>query len=143
MEVIKSGLKTFIRILLGYVAACFAAALGIFLIGSLMNIGQPLMEGVTWQEDTQNQIGYLPMFAAMAGIFAAPVALITILVSEIGKITRLWFFLLAGALAGVPVMFRGDQIIVMRALDDYVTLGPIGAAAGATFWLVRHRKWPV
>ncbi|MEL6874232.1 MAG: hypothetical protein AAGM33_02040 [Pseudomonadota bacterium] len=143
MDTVKTGLSVLIRIMLGYVAACFAAALGIFLIGSLMTFGQPMMEGVTWGEDILNQGGYLPMFAAMAGIFAAPVALITIVVSEIGKIKRLWFFLLAGALAGVPVMFRGDQITVMRALDDYVTLGPIGAAAGAAFWLVRHRKWPV
>ncbi len=108
-----------------------------------MTIGQPLMEGVTWGEDIANQAGYLPVFAAMTGILAAPVALVAILVSEIRKITRLWFFLFAGAAAGIPVLFRGDQITVMRAIENYATLGPIGAAAGAAFWLVRHRKWPI
>ncbi|WP_143182745.1 hypothetical protein [Parasphingorhabdus marina] len=138
-----TSVKILVRIALAYAAACFAAALGIFLIGSLMTIGQPLMEGVTWSEDMANQAGYLPVYAAMAGILAAPVALLTILISEFGKITGLWFFLLAGAAAGIPVLFRGSQFTLMRALDDFVTLGPVGAAAGAAFWLVRHRKWPI
>lgn len=138
-----TSIKALIRIALAYVAASFAASLGIFLIAGLMTIGQPLMEGVTWTEDIVNQAGYLPVFAAMAGILAAPVALVAILVSEIRKITGLWFFLLAGAAAGIPVLFRGDQMTMMRAIEDYVTLGPIGAAAGATFWLVRHRRWPI
>ncbi|MEM8917341.1 MAG: hypothetical protein AAGE37_00665 [Pseudomonadota bacterium] len=81
MDTIKTNLRALVRIALGYVVACFAAALGIFLIGSLLTIGQPLMEGVTWQEDIANQFGYLPVFAAMAGILAAPVAAIMILVS--------------------------------------------------------------
>lgn len=143
MVTMMTSMKALIRIALAYVAACFAASLGILLVGSLMTIGQPLSEGVTWGEDIANQAGYLPLFAAMAGILAAPVALVTIVVSEFRKITRLWFFLLAGAAAGIPVLFRGDQITVMRAIEDYVTLGPIGAAAGAAFWLVRHRKWPI
>lgn len=138
-----TSIKALIRIALAYVAASFAASLGIFLIAGLMTIGQPLMEGVTWTEDIVNQAGYLPVFAAMAGILAAPIALVAILVSEIRKITGLWFFLLAGAAAGIPVLFRGDQMTMMRAIEDYVTLGPIGAAAGATFWLVRHRRWPI
>lgn len=138
-----TSIKALIRIALAYVAASFAASLGIFLIAGLMTIGQPLMEGVTWTEDIMNQAGYLPVFAAMAGILAAPIALVAILVSEIRKITGLWFFLLAGAAAGISVLFRGDQMTMMRAIEDYVTLGPIGAAAGAAFWLVRHRKWPI
>lgn len=143
MDAIVTSIKALIRIALAYVAASFAASLGIFLIAGLMTIGQPLMEGVTWTEDIVNQAGYLPVFAAMAGILAAPIALVAILVSEIRKITGLWFFLLAGAAAGIPVLFRGDQMTMMRAIEDYVTLGPIGAAAGATFWLVRHRRWPI
>lgn len=136
-------IKALIRIALAYFAASLTSSLGIFLVASLMTIGQPLMEGVTWGEDIVNQVGYLPVFPAMAGILAAPVALVAIVVSEIRKITGLWFFLLAGAAAGIPVLFRGDQITAMRALEDFVTLGPIGAAAGAAFWLVRHRKWPI
>ncbi len=139
---IMAGVKTLIRIALAYIAACIVASFGIFLISMLMTIGQPLMEGVTWAEDIANQAGYLPLFAAFAGILAAPIALVAIFVSEVRKITGLWFFLLAGAAAGIPILFRGDQIIVMRAMEDYLTLGPIGAAAGAAFWLVRHRKWP-
>ncbi len=138
-----TSVKALIRILIAYIAASLAAALGIFLIAGLMTVGQPLMEGVTSIEDFANQLGYLPVFAAMAGIFAAPVALVAIVVSEIRNITGLWFFLLAGASAGIPVLFRGDQITAMRALEDYVTLGPIGAAAGGAFWLVRHRRWPI
>lgn len=136
-------IKALIRIALGYVAASFAASLGIFVITGFMSIGKPFMEGVTWDESIVNHAGYLPIYAAMAGILAAPIALVAILFSEIGKVTRLWFFLLAGAAAGVPVLFRGDQITLTRAIEDYVTLGPIGAAAGAAFWLVRHRKWPI
>ncbi|GAB5483377.1 MAG: hypothetical protein Pars92KO_31340 [Parasphingorhabdus sp.] len=143
MAAIMTSIKVLIRIAFAYFAACLAASLGIFLISSIMTIGQPLMEGVTWGEDIANQAGYLPVFAAMAGILAAPVALVAILVSEIHKITRLWFFLFTGAAAGIPVLFRGDQITMMRAIEDYATLGPIGAAAGAAFWLVRHRRWPV
>ncbi len=143
MAAIIPTVKALIRIALGYVAACFATSLGIFLIASLMTIGQPLQEGVTWGEDIANQAGYLPVFAAMAGILAAPVALVAILFSEVRKITGLWFFLIAGAAAGIPVLFRGDQITVTRAIEDYITLGPIGAASGAAFWLVRHRKWPI
>lgn len=143
MVVIMTSVRALIRIALAYVAASLTASFGIFLIASFMTIGQPLMEGVTWMEDIANQAGYLPVFAAMAGILAFPIAFVAILVSEIGKITGLWFFLLAGAAAAIPILFRGDQITLMRALEDFVSLGPVGSAAGAAFWLVRHRKWPI
>jgi len=142
VDTILASIMTFIRIVLAYVVACFAASFGIFLIAGLMTMGQPLAEGVTWGEDIANQAGYLLLFAVVAGILAAPVALVAIFVSEIRKINGLWFFILAGAAAGIPILFRGNEISWARAIDDYVILGPIGAAAGTAFWLTRHRKWP-
>lgn len=135
--------KALIRIVLAYVVASFVASMGTFLIAGLMSIGQPSVEGSNPFGYLAGQLAYIPVFAVFAGVLAAPIALVTILISEIRKITGLWFFLLAGAAAGIPVMFRGDQITLTRAIEDYVTLGPIGAAAGGAFWLVRHRKWPV
>ena len=131
------------RILAGYVIACFMAALSMLVVVELMSIGQPVTEGRTKLEDFLNQAGYIPVFAIMTAILAAPVALVAVLISEVTKFNRLWFFLIAGALAAVPALFAGDERSVSDLVRGFLTLGPFGVIAGGSYWLVRHRKWPI
>lgn len=143
MTTIENAAAVLSRIVVGYLVACMVAALGLFLMGAIMGIGEPLTEGRTALQDLANQAGYLPVFAVFAAVLAAPLALLAILISEALKIERLWFFLTMGALASIPALFMGDERSVAEMLRGFAMFAPIGAIAGATYWLIRHRKWPL
>ena len=132
-----------LRIVLGYLAASIAASVLMFLVSLVMSIGHPPVAGRTAFDDLANQVGWIPFFTLVAGIFAAPGALLCILVSEVAKIHRLWFFLAIGALGSIPVLFIGDERSITSMLEGFLLLGSIGALSGGAYWLVRHRKWPV
>ena len=131
------------RIVIGYIIACFVAALGLFLVGAVMSVGDPPVEGRTAIGDLANQAGYFPVYAAFAAVFAAPVAALGIAVSEVAKLDKLWYFLVLGALSAIPVLFTGKDRSISEMLEGFAMFGPIGAIAAGAFWLVRHRKWPI
>lgn len=143
MAPLKSVLSVSMRIVIGYMIANLIASLVLFLIGALVSIGDPPIESRTLLGDLANQAGYIPVFAALSAIFAAPIALPAIAVSELKKIDALWYFLVAGAFAAVPVLFTGNDRGVAEILEGFAIFGPTGALASAAFWLIRHRKWPL
>ncbi|MFN2099998.1 hypothetical protein [Altererythrobacter sp. MF3-039] len=143
MAPFQTAASNMARIVIGYFVASLAASVGLFVVGALVSIGDPQIEGRTAIGDLANQAGYIPMFAAFAAVFAAPVALLAIIASEIAKIDKLWYFLLAGALAAIPVLFAGKERSTAEMLEGFVMFAPIGALASGAFWLIRHRKWPV
>ncbi|MEM6496904.1 MAG: hypothetical protein AAF709_09300 [Pseudomonadota bacterium] len=143
MATAQTAISNITRIAVGYIIASLVAAVGVFLLGALMSVGDPPIEGRTAMGDLANQAGYIPMFAALAAVFAAPVALLAIAVSEFAKINQLWYFLMAGALAATPVLLTGQDRSIVEMLEGFAVFGPTGALASAAFWLIRHRKWPV
>lgn len=143
MEKVAAFGVSLLRIVLGYITACFACALAMFVLSLIMGLGDPPVEGMSRADEFVNQTVWIPLAALFAAVLAAPVAILAIIVSEIAKVTNKWFFIVTGALASVPALFRGDAITWSRAIDDLFILAPLGAIAGFAFWLVRHRKWPV
>lgn len=143
MVQVSTVARILLRIALGYGAACVTTAFLMFLLSALMGVGQPMADGQSAFDDFTNQAGWLPFYVFTAGLFAAPVAGLGIITSEVAKIDRLWFFLLIGALGSVPVLFMGPDRSVSETLEGFVMFGPIGAASGAVYWLVRFRAWPI
>lgn len=142
-----TGAKQFgflaLRIFLGYFCACFIASVSIFFLSVFMTMGQAPLAGRSSWDELANMAGWMPLYFFAAGIFAAPVALVGILISELAKITRLWFFLLIGASAPLPLLFGGLERAWANMFEGFLNFAPVGILAAAAFWLVRHRKWPI
>ncbi|MEL7199603.1 MAG: hypothetical protein AAGL10_14930 [Pseudomonadota bacterium] len=143
MATLQNAAGIIARIVIGYIVASLIASVVLVLLGTLTSIGEPPIEGRNAMGDLANQAGYIPMFAVLAAVLAAPVALLAIAVSEYAKINRLWYFLMAGALATIPVLFPGKDRGLAEMLEGFAMFGPTGAIASVAFWLIRHRKWPV
>lgn len=141
MNTVQSVLIVIVRIVVAYVVAACVASLSAFLLVAAVTMSDPRIEGMTLGEELTNQAGFLPLVAILAAVLAAPIAVIAILISEIRHIDHWWFFSVAGLLAAIPALFRGDFLTPIRMAEDFVTLGPIGALAGLTYWLVRFRLW--
>ena len=132
-----------LRVVFAYLAACLACGLAMFIMGLVAGLADTPAPGLSRMDEIVNQTAMIPIVAGFAAVFALPIAVIAILVSEIAKIASRWFFVVAGALAALPTLLRGDTLTAARALEDLAVLLPLGAIAGFTYWLVRHRQWPI
>lgn len=115
-----------LRIAIAYLAGCMSAGLALVAMSILLeHSDQPLVFS-----ELAVAAGFYAFFTA---IFAAPVALGTIVASEWAHWRHPALFAAAGAVAPLPLLFRADGFDAMQ----FLSLVPAGIVGGLAYWLVR------
>jgi len=132
--------RSIIRVLLGFVLACFAAG--------AVKVLFALTPGEVFGGDSDalgNAVYLAIQTATQSGVFAAPFALIAAAIGEWNGLRRWPFYVLAGiaiALAGFVAQYQSEEltqptIVNNYALTAFLTAGFIG---GLVYWVVAGRE---
>jgi len=131
----ESAIERAIRIVAAYLAASIATGMALDLLALVVEGPVDPVVDRSFPAELLQQIGVVGIFAFFTAIFAAPVAAVAIIATELAGQRHPAVFALAGVAAAVPAMFRTGG----TSLSDISVLVPVGSVAGLAFWFVRHR----
>lgn len=132
-------LATLIRIGAGYIGACVAGGLCLFVIGFVFLDGGETIDGLSFWGELLGELPWIAVFAAFISVLAMPVAIPGIIITEMAKLRSPIFFAAIGALAVIPALFLANNDTMAGIAEGFAMLAPAGIIAGLAFWLVRHR----
>ena len=119
-----------LRISLAYLAA---AAVG----PSVLLLAIWVAEGFG---DLAGSLLFVSLGFAFAAVFAAPVALPVIVISELRGISGWWFFVVTGALAGLLIVLLTSEFpLGSEELADAILLVGAAVIAALTYWWLAGR----